>query len=130
MSKEKKENISDEKKERKLNYMSRRNEIMDEINHEEKMKVRFTNNEFPSAPADFVFEGIRYHLEPGKEYTLPYSVINHINSLMVPDPRYETDPVTGQLKIKENVQRARWSAHPVALVSKRPKGPQQKAVNA
>jgi len=57
MSKEKKENISDEKKERKENYMSRRNEIMDEINREEKMKVRFTNNEFPSAPADFVYRG-------------------------------------------------------------------------
>ncbi len=98
-------------------------EVQDRIEKEEKVRVKFINNETPGVPLEFTYEGIRYNLVPGQEYDLPYSVVNHLNSLAVPDPKFEIDPATQQLKEVSRTMKHRFTCHPTQLF-----GPKQEHI--
>lgn len=65
-----------------------------------KVKVKFSNLEMPGVRLDFTYQKKRYALEDNKEYALPIDVIEHLNGLKVPDPIWEPDPDTGQMRHK------------------------------
>ena len=76
---------------------------------EDRLRIRFSNLETPGARLDFTLQGNRYHLEDGKEYDLPISVIEHLNGLRIPDPQYEEDPETGQIVHKRDRVKHRFN---------------------
>jgi hypothetical protein len=61
-----------------------------------KVHVKFQNIENPKAGIDFNFEGRKFSLQDGEELDLPQAVVDHLNSLQVPNPHFEIDPKTGQ----------------------------------
>lgn len=64
------------------------------------VKVKFSNLEMPGVRLDFTYQKKKYSLEDNNEYALPIDVIEHLNGLRVPDPVWEEDPDTGQLRHK------------------------------
>ena len=98
---------------RKLAFQEKKKAIREAILNEEKITVQFNNNEFPGQSLTFNYEGINYFLESGKRYDLPISVVDHLNSIMIPDPHYEQDPVTGQMQLVADSTRSRFTVHPV-----------------
>jgi len=80
-----------------------------------KLKVRFTHLEFPKAGIQFTYRGIGYKLDDNQEISLPIEVIEHLNSLAVPERKYEEDPTTGQMKPGPVTLRHRFSCVPVDL---------------
>lgn len=80
-----------------------------------KLLIRFTHLEFPKAELQFTYRGVRYHLKDSKEISLPLEVIEHLNSLAIPEAKYELDEKTGQLHQTETVLRHRFSCIPVNL---------------
>lgn len=109
---------------------SRLKSVQDRIEKEEKVRVKFINNESPGIPLEFTYEGIRYKLDPGLEYELPYSVVNHLNSLAVPDPKFEMDPATGQMKEVSRTMKHRFTCHPTQLFGPREKPEKAAAAGA
>ena len=69
-----------------------------------KIKVVFQNLEMPGVRLDFTYQGVGYNLEHNKEVTLPIEVVEHLNGLQVPDPYWEEDPETGQIKHKTRMR--------------------------
>lgn len=61
-----------------------------------KVPVRFTNVENPGVGIDFNFQGRKFSLKDGDEVDLPQAVVDHLNSLIVPESRYEE--VNGQVR--------------------------------
>lgn len=80
-----------------------------------KIKVRFTHLEFPKAALQFTYRGIGYHMEDNQEISLPVEVIEHLNSLAVPERKYEEDIATGQMKPGPITLRHRFSCIPIDL---------------
>ena len=80
-----------------------------------KLKVRFSHIEFPKSELHFTYRGVGYKLEDQEEITLPIEVIEHLNSLAVPERKYEEDSVTGQIKPGPVVMRHRFSCIPVNI---------------
>ena len=77
--------------------------------HGKKVKIRFTNLEFPKGELDFVYGGFFYRLKDAKEFTLPIETIEHLNSLVVPESSYEIDAETGQMTHKTTIMRHRFN---------------------
>ena len=88
-----------------------------QIEAEPKLRCTFVNMESKGLDLAFTFEGLRYHLEDGKEYDLPISVVEHLNSLKVPVKRYKTDLATGYIKPETEVSQMlqRFSVVPKSL---------------
>lgn len=82
-----------------------------------KLLIRFTHLEFPKAALQFTYRGVRYSLEDNKEISLPLEVIEHLNSLAIPEGKYEVDLITGQIHKTDTVLRHRFSCVPVNLHS-------------
>ena len=82
-----------------------------------KLLVRFTHLEFPKAELGFTYRGVRYLLKPDQEISLPLEVIEHLNSLSVPESQYEIDEPTGQIRKTNTTLRHRFSLIPVNLQS-------------
>ena len=80
-----------------------------------KFLVRFTHIEFPKASLQFTYRGVGYKLDDQQEISLPVEVIEHLNSLAVPETSYVTDELTGQLKPGPVVLRHRFSCVPVNM---------------
>ena len=81
-------------------------------------KIKFMNNEEPSADLEFTFvrkDGTmeQYRLFPGYEYNLPADVVKHLNSLVYPVYNTELDRITGQIYHKQVGTFNRFSCHPV-----------------
>ena len=77
-------------------------------------KIVFSNVESPEAPLLFSFQGRKFGpLDDGTEYTLPRSVVNHLNSLTVPDYKLVTDAVTGHQRSERIANRRRFACVPV-----------------
>jgi len=83
--------------------------------NEKCLYVIFINNEFPKADLEFSFDRRRWHLKDGEKYKLPFHVIEHLNGLVIPESKYETDANTGQLAHISTVMRHRFTCHPVDL---------------
>jgi hypothetical protein len=113
MDKEEKAKSQAEKK-RITKYAQKRQA---EIEAEPKLRCTFVNMETKGLDLAFTYEGLRFHLEDGKEYELPISVVEHLNSLKVPVKRYKTDPASGQLKPETEVSQMlqRFSVIPKSL---------------
>lgn len=104
-------------------------ERLKNLESEEKMRVRFQNIEFPGASLQFNFQSVKtYQLFDGKEYDLPLSVIDHLNSLAVPvykmyDPEEEKTHFNPEPKDpSERIVgvRNRFSIIPVSVKRARP----------
>lgn len=80
-----------------------------------KLLVRFTHLEFPKAELTFTYRGVRYAFKPNQEISLPLEVIEHLNSLAIPESSYEVDQSTGQIHKTETTLRHRFSLVPVNL---------------
>jgi hypothetical protein len=81
---------------------------------EKKMKVKFTNIEFPGGDLKFNHGNDKtlYHLFDGEEYDLPEATVKHLNNLQVPEARWEEVPETGQM-ISKSFLRNRFVCIPV-----------------
>jgi hypothetical protein len=88
-----------------------------QIEAEPTLRCSFVNMESKGTDLFFTFEGLRYHLEDGKEYDLPISVVEHLNGLKIPVKRYKTDPKTGFLTPETEVAQMiqRFSVVPKSL---------------
>jgi len=80
-----------------------------------KLKVRFSHIEFPKSELHFTYRGVGYKLEDQQEISLPLEVIEHLNSLAVPERAYKEDPMTGQLKVGPVTLRHRFSCIPTNI---------------
>jgi len=80
-----------------------------------KLLIRFTHLEFPKAELHFNYRGVKYELADSQEISMPLEVIEHLNSLAVPESKYEVDVATGQLHKTDTVLRHRFSCIPVNL---------------
>ena len=80
-----------------------------------KLLIRFTHTEFPKASLQFTYRGITYEMKDQEEIMLPLEVVEHLNSLAVPESKYEEDPTTGQLKQGPVTLRHRFSCIPLNL---------------
>lgn len=81
-------------------------------------KIKFMNNEDPSADLAFTFvtkdgQPERYRFFPGFEYEVPADVVRHLNSLAFPVYQEEIDQITGQTTHKQVGSFNRFSCHPV-----------------
>lgn len=83
--------------------------------NEKTIQVKFIHNEFPGADLEFTFDGRRWHLQDGKVYKLPLHVIEHLNTLVVPESHYDIDPQTGQLTQVTRILRHRFTCQPINL---------------
>jgi hypothetical protein len=76
--------------------------LLKRVAEEGTVKVKFTSIEDPRGTYDFIWPvvsaGKKYRMVSGLQYDLPPSFIEHLNSLMVPDPQIMEDPVTRQIK--------------------------------
>jgi hypothetical protein len=61
-----------------------------------------------------------FHLQDGEVYELPQYIIEHLNSLMVPDPKKEVMP-NGQVRVDTNRKRNRVSCAIVSPPLEKPK---------
>lgn len=102
---------------------------------EETRMVKFLNIEFPGADLMFTKDTHkvgtppntnprRWHLKDGEVYKLPVFIIEHLNSLTIPEHNYEIDPRTEQIRSQRTGERNRFSLSEV--FEEKPK----KAVNA
>jgi len=82
---------------------------------EKTIQVIFIHNEFPKAGLEFTYDGRRWHLKDGLTYKLPLHVIEHLNSLVVPESHYDIDTKTGQLTAVTSTLRHRFTCQPVHL---------------
>jgi|TARA_R100000501_G_C2583031_1_gene85584 hypothetical protein len=81
------------------------------------ISVKFINVESPGADVAFDYEGGKYHLYHNQTCELPKSVVRHLNSLVVPDNKYEIDPATQQIKgVVEGVKN-RFTVLPTDLIA-------------
>ena len=80
-----------------------------------KLLIRFTHLEFPKSDLHFTYRGVQYVLNDSQEISLPLEVIEHLNSLAVPESKYDIDATTGQLHKIDTVLRHRFSCIPVNL---------------
>jgi len=83
--------------------------------NEKTIQVVFIHNEFPKADLEFTFDGRRWHLKDGKSYKLPLHVIEHLNSLVVPESHYDIDASTGQMTAITRSLRHRFTCQPINL---------------
>lgn len=112
-------------------------EYKKEIAKEDTVKIRFTNHEDPTTKdkesplVKFNFNGIFYEVQDGKEYELPISVIEHLNSLAHPVYGWsDPDPVTGERKSAVRGNFHRFTCTPVNMrdaVTKKPGRPAKEA---
>ena len=101
-------------------------------NGEKCLDIVFINNEFPKADLEFTTveggeppkepggkakPGIvrRWHLLDGNNYKLPLHIIEHVNSLKIPESRFEEDPQTGQMTHIVTYMRHRFTCQPINL---------------
>lgn len=91
--------------------------IQAKINSEPKLKCTFVNLETKGADLDFTYEGLKFHLDDGKECELPITIIEHLNGLKVPQMKFKTDPETGMIKPETEVRTMiqRFSVTPTNL---------------
>lgn len=82
-----------------------------------KLLIRFTHLEFPKSELHFTYRGVQYELQDSQEISLPLEVIEHLNSLAVPESTYEVEALTGQFHKTDTVLRHRFSCIPVNLAS-------------
>lgn len=82
---------------------------------EKCLEVEFINNEFPKADLEFTFDKRSWHLYDGGRYKLPWTVIEHLNGLIIPESRYEEDPETHQITHIATSTRHRFTCSPVNL---------------
>lgn len=105
------------------------------LEDDQKVFVEFRNMEdppregVPSPPFSFDFGGKKYTLKDGEQRNLPISVVTHLNSLQVPLYGRETDPVTGQVRVKVTGKKNRFSLVAMAEPRKKP-GPKKQKVAA
>ena len=76
--------------------------ILEQVAGEDRVKVKFTCIDDPKGTYDMIYPaitgGTKYRLVSGLQYDLPVSMIDHLNSLEVPDPQIEEDPVSRQIR--------------------------------
>ncbi|MFP4086387.1 MAG: hypothetical protein ACLFUL_06295 [Desulfobacteraceae bacterium] len=78
------------------------------------IKVRFLNNEDPEGgELHFAYQGKYFWLRNGQEYSLPVEVVEHLNSLSIPQYKWEHDPETGGTRSVETGQLNRFTCLPV-----------------
>ena len=80
-----------------------------------KLFIRFAHIEFPKASLQFTYRGVGYKMDDQEEISLPIEVIEHLNSLAVPETTYDIDEQTGQMKPGPVVLRHRFSCVPVNM---------------
>lgn len=70
-------------------------EVLEKLEAETKVRVRFVNAEFDGADLTFNYEGVKdYRLVHNGIYDLPPTIINHLNGLGYPRYKmYESDEV-------------------------------------
>jgi len=83
------------------------------------VNMKFVNNESPGTDVEFAYDsgkGLkkgqkcpRYHFFDGEEYNVPYSVVERLNSLRVPDNRWVIDPETKMIRGIKKGWRNRFS---------------------
>jgi hypothetical protein len=61
------------------------------------LKAKFLFLERPGQNLEFSVNGVKWELWDGVEYNLPKSVIDHLNSLTVPNDKYLVDDKTGAI---------------------------------
>ena len=83
--------------------------------NEKTIQCIFIHNEFPRADLEFTFDNRRWHLKDGKTFKLPLHVIEHLNSLVVPESHYDIDASTGQMTHVTRSLRHRFTCQPVNL---------------
>ena len=83
--------------------------------NEKKIECIFIHNEFPKASLEFTFDGRRWHFQDGKPYKMPLHVIEHLNSLVIPESHYDIDASTGQMTAVTRTLRHRFTCQPVNL---------------
>lgn len=79
------------------------------------VKCKFVNVESPGADVQFTYEKGRYHLYHNQICELPLSVMEHLNSLTVPDSHFEIDPESQQVKGVVHGVKNRFAVMPVDL---------------
>jgi hypothetical protein len=76
--------------------------LLNKVAAEIPVKVKFTCIDDPKGTYDMIYPavpgGTKYRLVSGLQYDLPVSMIDHLNSLEVPDPQIEEDPITRQIR--------------------------------
>jgi hypothetical protein len=86
----------------------------DPFKNSKHIKVRFLNNEDPEGgELHFNFQGKYFWLKHGHEYSLPIEVVEHLNSLTVPQYKWDHDPKTGGTRSVEAGQFNRFTCLPV-----------------
>ena len=83
--------------------------------NEKTIQCIFIHNEFPKADLEFTFDDRLWHFRDGKPYKMPLHVIEHLNSLVVPESHYEIDASTGQMTTITRTLRHRFTCQPVNL---------------
>jgi len=114
--------VAESKKQRDVEQAKRvkdrKKALIKALEEEPKMLVKVKNHDFINmgVPLQFNYEGIKYYDIPdGSEVELPISVIEHINSITVPESIWgEPDPDTGQRRHRI-YKRHRFSAIPVNM---------------
>jgi len=98
--------------------------LLERVDKEGTVKAEFTCIDDPKGTFDLTYPAVpggkTYHLRSGLSYDLPPSMIDHLNSLKVPDPQTEEDPVTRQIRpvLDENGQvpkKRRFSVIPLKM---------------
>jgi hypothetical protein len=85
-----------------------------------KVEVVVRNHDFVNqgVPIEFTYLGKQFKIGDGEKVKLPACVIDHLNSLTVPDPVYVQDDETGQIKLQSNRSRSRFTATPTGPISR------------
>jgi len=77
------------------------NPIREKILNGPKIRAQFNNIEDPGMTLEFTKEGLHFKFEHGKEYDMPVAIMTYLNSLCVPDDKYElVDDGLGHKQLK------------------------------
>jgi len=83
------------------------------------VRGKFRNLLDPGVDVEFSYDcgkGIdfsrNYHLYDGQETTIPYKVMLHLQSLKIPDDKYDLDPATGHMTLIKKGFRDRFAFEP------------------
>lgn len=95
-----------------------------QLENDPLVEVVVRNHDFVNqgVPIEFTFMGKRFKIGDGEKVKLPACVVDHLNSLKVPDPIYVTDEATGQVRLEASRTRNRFTAIQTGPISRMNKG--------